>query len=743
MDVSMPDAGPLEPELEDLATAYGVATDYWDWQGRYVQAPRSTVVAALAALDVDASTPAAAAAALARQREDYWRRVLPPFFACRAGSGADVLAHVPHGLGLRVWVELEDGSVREDVVQGHHLVEPVTVDDVLVGEARFHLPADLPPGYHRLGARVIAPAGDQDEPVDAAGAFTGEHHAPLVVSPAEVPLVADLGTRRAWGFAVQLYSARSRLSWGMGDLADLGWLAEWSAHDLGADFVQVNPLYGGDPVPPLEPSPYLPTTRRYANPLYLRIEEVPELAAADPRTRERVEALAAPVRATNETPDLLDRDAVWVAKLAALELLCALPRAPQRDAAYQDYLAHEGTALTDFATWCALAERHGTVWSRWPEPLRDPRGPAVARFREEHVERIELYRYAQWLLEEQLAGAQQRARDAGMRVGIMHDLPVGVHPDGADSWALQDVLATGINVGAPPDAFNQQGQDWSQPPWRPDRLAETGYAAWRDLVRATLRRGGGLRVDHIIGLFRLWWVPEGSAPTAGTYVRYDHEAMLGILALEAHRNGALLIGEDLGTVEPWAREVLAERGVLGTSVAWFEYDGDELRPPERWRELCLATVTVHDLPPSAAYLDGAHIRLRAELGLLTRPEHVEWAELEQERQRWRVVLAERGLLPSAADEDPSGHDAPDHDEMVVAMHHYVAQSPARLLGVALTDAVGDRSTQNQPGTHREHPNWRFPLCGADGRAILLEELPQRADVQAMAAAVRTPPGRDH
>src|SRR5690606_29333232 len=297
-----------------------------------------------------------------------------------------------------------------------------------------------------------------------------------------------------------------------------------------------------------------------------------------------------------------------------------------RELEYRAYVEQAGTALTDFATWCVIAEQHGTKWRAWPAELQDPRSSAVADFRAAPADRVEVHCYAQWVAAEQMAAAQRRARAAGMNLGVVHDLPVGVHPDGADSWALQDVLAYGISVGAPPDAFNQHGQDWSQPPWRPDRLAATGYMAWRDLVRSVLRHGGGLRVDHVIGLFRLWWVPEGSPPTAGTYVRYDHEAMLGILALEAERAGAVLIGEDLGTVEPWVRDVLAARGILGTSVAWFEYDGAELKPPGRWRELCLATVTVHALPPSAAYFDGAHLDLRARLGLLTSPIEEERAE---------------------------------------------------------------------------------------------------------------------
>ncbi len=300
-----------------------------------------------------------------------------------------------------------------------------------------------------------------------------------------------------------------------------------------------------------------------------------------------------------------------------------------------------------------------------------------------------------------------------MSLGTMHDLAVGVHPGGADVWRMRSTYATGIQVGAPPDPFNQIGQDWSQPPWRPDRLEELGYAPFRDLIRSVLRHAGGVRVDHVIGLFRLWWIPEGRPPSEGTYVRYDHEALVGVLALEAHLAGAVVVGEDLGVVEPSARDYLRSRGLLGTSILWFERDddGDPL-PAERWRELCLASVTTHDLPPTAGYLAGEHVRLRDRLGLLTRSLDEEVAADDAERESWLAELRARGLLGDGA----------GVEETVEALHRYLALTPARLLNVALTDAVGDHRTQNQPGTTDEYPNWRVPLSGPDGTPLPLEEV---------------------
>jgi 4-alpha-glucanotransferase len=285
-----------------------------------------------------------------------------------------------------------------------------------------------------------------------------------------------------------------------------------------------------------------------------------------------------------------------------------------------------------------------------------------------------------------------------------------------------------VRVGAPPDPFNQQGQNWSQPPLRPDRLEELGYAPYLDMLRTVLRNAGGVRVDHVIGLFRLWWVPEGQPADQGTYVRYNHEALVGILALEAQRAGAVVIGEDLGTVEPWVRDYLRDRGIFGTSILWFEKDeqGQPLEP-ERWRELCLATVTTHDLPPTAGYLAGEHIRVRDELGLLTRPVEEEWAEDERDRLAMLDLLRRRGLL-----EPDAGTRA-----TVQALHRLIAWTPARLIGVALPDAVGEVRTMNQPGTDKEYPNWQLPLADDHGRPVLLEELVRSRRARDLARAAAT------
>jgi 4-alpha-glucanotransferase len=329
-----------------------------------------------------------------------------------------------------------------------------------------------------------------------------------------------------------------------------------------------------------------------------------------------------------------------------------------------------------------------------------------------------------------------------MPIGVVHDLAVGVHPDGADAWAQQAYFAAGMSVGAPPDAFNSLGQDWGLPPWRPDRLAESGYAPYRRLLRALFRYAGALRIDHVMGLFRLWWVPQGRPPTEGTYVRYDAEAMLAILALEASRAGSVVIGEDLGTVEPGVREALQERGVLGTSVLWFERDWDgDGRPlaPEKWRADSLATATTHDLPPTAARLTGEHVELRDRLGLLTRPVEEERIESATDVGEWLALLSRLGLYEDATG---GGRPASEEEAEIHAVHRFLLRTPARMIGVWLPDTVGDRRPQNLPGTWDQYPNWRLPVADADGRPVTLEELAASPRLHALVDVLRVGLGSD-
>ncbi|RJQ89052.1 4-alpha-glucanotransferase [Amycolatopsis panacis] len=617
----------MSPELAELAAAHGVATRYENSGQIEVAVEADVVVAVLAQLDVDAATPEALRRELAAVRRAREQGGLPATLIVRAGR--------ERALGVSATVELEDGTSRD------------------VGTT---VPADLPLGWHEV--------------------VTADRRIPLAVVPDRLPAVPP-----AWGWMLQLYALHSPQSWGMGDFGDLATMATRSAAELGAGVLLVNPVQAIAPAHPVERSPYSPSSRRFANPLYLRVTDTDAYARADEETRAKLRGPAA-------GEGLIDYDAVWTAKLAALELL--RPFHPHPIVLDDD--------LREFATFCALAEVHGHDWREWPEPLRDPGSVEVAAARRELAGRIEFHGWLQHLCHEQLDAARRAARAAGMPVGVVHDLPVGVHPGGADTWADRDVFAPGVRVGAPPDAFNQQGQDWNLPPWRPDRLAAAGYRPFRDVVRGVLQHADGIRVDHVAGMWRLWWIPPGEPAGRGTYVHYDAEAMLGVLALEAHRAGAVVVGEDLGTVEDVVTETMHERGLLSSAVLWFQRDWDApdqpFVRPEKWDPAAMASISTHDLPTVSGWLSAEHVRVRSELGLLTRTSEEEYAAADEERRMLLELVAREGI----PDDDP-----------VLALHALLASAASRLVLTAPADVVGERRQPNLPGTVDEYPNWRIPL----------------------------------
>jgi 4-alpha-glucanotransferase len=512
------------------------------------------------------------------------------------------------------------------------------------------LPRDLPLGYHTIRY------------------FERDQSTRLIVSPGACYLPEDF---RVWGWSAQLYALRSSRSWGMGDLADLQRLACWSANELGAGVLLVNPLQTASPVLPQEPSPYFPSSRRYRNLLYLRIEDIPGAA----ELKLDLERLAVAGMALNKERRI-DRDAVFKLKIDALRRLWAHFAGASRFARFCD---EQGDLLAQFATFCALAEQHGSGWHSWPAEHRHPGSPAVARFAADRVERVRFYQWVQWLLDEQLA------RAAG-EIPLMQDLPIGVDPDGADAWAWQDVFASGVTVGAPPDEYNTQGQDWGLPPLIPWKLRQAGYEPFIQTIRATLRHAGGLRIDHVMGLFRLFWIPEQSDPGAGAYVRYPENELLAILALESERAKAYIVGEDLGTIDEKFRRQLMECRVLSYRLVWFEND-----PPARFPEQALAAVTTHDLPTIAGLWTGSDLKAQRELGL-----NPNEAGINQIRERL-ATMAELS------------QDTPV-DEVIKRTHRLLAHAPSKIVSATLDDALAVEERPNMPGTTSEQwPNWSLAL----------------------------------
>jgi 4-alpha-glucanotransferase len=511
------------------------------------------------------------------------------------------------------------------------------------------LPRDLPLGYHDLVPR------------------DGGQSIRVIVSPGTCFLPGNLFT---WGWAVQLYALRSQASWGIGDLADLRELGRWSAQDLGAGMLLVNPLHAPLPTPSQQPSPYYPSSRIFRNPLYLAIRNVPGAAqmGADlaPLANEGIGLL---------TGERIDRDAVFSVKMAALQKLWSRFGG---DDGFDQYCLTEGDLLDAYATFCVLTEKHSGPWQQWPSEYRRPDSAEVAAFRGANIDRVRFHKWLQWLLDEQL-------REAASEIPIVGDLAVGVDPSGADAWLWHDIFAHGIEVGAPPDEFNTQGQKWGLVPFVPSRLRAARYEPFVRIVRSAMRHCKGMRLDHVMALFRLFWIAPGLGPSDGVYVRYQALDLLDIVALESHRAHAYVIGEDLGTVQKDVRRELSFRQILSYRVMWFEKG-----PTADYPEHAVATVTTHDLPTIAGLWSGSDLRLQEQAGLSP---NVEGTHALRADLRKRTGVRE---------------DAPA-DEVVLATHAALAQAPSVLLTATLEDALSVQARPNMPGTTIEYPCWCIPL----------------------------------
>jgi 4-alpha-glucanotransferase len=550
------------------------------------------------------------------------------------------------------------------------LTEPgeLTLEDGSTLETARELPRDLPVGYHAFKT------------------LKGEHLTRLIVSPGECYLPEDL---KEWGWAVQLYALRSKKSWGMGDLEDLKKFGEWAGRELGCRFILANPLGAAVPAPPQQTSPYFPSSRRFWNPLYLRVEDVPGAV----ELKLDLDKIAAAGRALNQER-VIDRDAIFELKQKALEAIWKRFRANRE---FDQFCQTKGRALEEFATFCALAEHFKSGWRSWPQSFRRPEGPSVRAFAKRHRDRIRFHQWLQWLLENQLTAAARA-------LPVMQNLPIGVDPAGADAWIWQDLLAERMTIGAPADAFNTQGQAWGLPPFIPHRLRETGYAPFRQTIRAALQLKGGLRIDHVMGLFRLFWIPEGAAPREGAFVHYRHEELLAILAIESQRAKGIVVGEDLGTVAPGVRAALRQRKILSYRLLWFES-----KHPRNFPRQALAAVTTHDLFTVAGLWNGSDVIEQKKLGL--QPNE---SGTRQILKRLRRRLQLRPQSKAA--------------EAVVKTYRLLATAPSMLLTAALDDALAVEERPNMPGTTAGWPNWSLAL------PLPLEEIQKNLLVKEVAKA---------
>ncbi|MBI2317965.1 MAG: 4-alpha-glucanotransferase [Betaproteobacteria bacterium] len=699
--------------LLQLCRCYGIAPDYYDIWGTHHDVSTASLLALLDAMGVRIDAKHSIEAAVAAAERSRWRSVLPGALVLRAQAPRPIRLRLSAAKGARAiaWrVTEENGGGHEGTFDPSSL--PCAERAEIAGERfcarEFALPIDLPCGYHRLA-------------LSQAGATLGE--ALLVVAPPRCyrPPALEAGVR-VWGAAAQLYSVRSARNWGMGDFADLAAIArQWGA--AGAAIVGVNPLHALYPHNPEHASPYSPSSRCFLNVLYLDIEALEDFSgcaealalAASPGFQADLQRLRA--------AELVDYAGVAAAKFAVLyhcyvhfrsrHLASETPRA--RD--FRAFQAEGGPLLARQALFEALQERFHRRdpaiwgWPVWPEPYRDPDSTEVARFARKQVQRVEFYQYLQWQADRQLAVVGTQCTRFGLSVGLYRDLAVSIDRGGGEAWANQDLYAVTASIGAPPDDFNLRGQDWGLLPLVPEQLRAAAYAPFIATLRANMRHAAALRIDHVMGLARLFWVPPGGKPRDGAYVQYPFEDLLGIVALESQRNRCLVIGEALGTVPDEVRHALTREGILSYRVLYFERGhSGEFKAPAEYPADALVTVSTHDLPTVAGYWEGLDLALRHTLVLKT-SEEVRWTKLSErarELVRLLAALEREGLLPDGVSAGPDSLPGMS-PELMRALHRFLARSPAQVLVAQLEDVLGVREQANLPGTTSEHPNWRRRL----------------------------------
>ena len=696
----------MDNPIRQLAQLHGIADSYFDWRGQPKQVSIESQSAILAALGIDAANADAAEKAIHEHEARRWTGFVPPIAVFTIHKPMSLPVAVPIELEARAveWsVTLESGEPRSGLAKLAALkkVEAGEVDDR--SYCRYELPLpDLPLGYHT--ASVALDTGLQ-------GTLR------IIVTPEqcfEAPAI--VAGRRLWGIAVQLYSLRSEDNWGVGDFRDLRSLIRFVA-PAGCGIIGLNPLHALMPANPAHISPYSPSNRQFLNVLYISVEDVPDFIECEPASK-RVgdpdfQAILKELRATRN----VDYVRVAAAKFEILSLLYAnfrtrhLAENTPRAIAFRQFQEIQGEPLRLHAIYDAL-DGHLRLqgpqywgWPSWPEEYRDPTSSAVQRFARERAEDVEYFQYLQWVAAEQLGAAQGAARQAGMAIGLYGDVAVGANPAGSETWSNRHLYLQGASVGAPPDALALKGQDWGIPPQDPNELRTQQYQPFIGLVRNMMRYVAALRFDHVMTLYRLWWVPRGLLSKDGTYVHYPLQDLIAILALESQRHHCIVIGEDLGTVPEAMTEAMEHYRAYHYKVLMFEQVADgTFKPPSAYIPSSMAVVTTHDLPTLRGWWEEHDVALRSKLDLY--PSDELRLQAHEARVRDRVCLL-KALVVAGLWRWHEGEPLPPYSAALSrAVHAFIGLSSANIALVQIEDLIGMLDPVNVPGTDTEHPNWQ-------------------------------------
>ena len=710
--------------LASLAERVGIAAEYHDISGvRHVTADH-TKRDILRAMGFQVDSSAALAVAVREWDEAPWRRPCDPVRIVHEEEvGAPVLC----------CFALEDGRERSIVVKwqlndesGNLVQEGQAGPGLVATEVKFidgarrvrvELPAPkgLPLGYYDFSIHADGLVGGQ----------TGTLR--LIVAPRQcyVPTGLEVG-QQYWGVALQLYSLSSSRNWGCGDFSDLNQVVEWAGKRLSAGLVGLNPLHAIRNTAPHHTSPYTPYNRLAINELYIDLERLPEFfASEDAQKQYRSPEFQAKLQALRESRRV-DYDAIAEAKRTMLDLAYRqfikeaytgtepnLEPKTARAKLLERFILSEGEPLELYATFQTLEEERRLIqsktvtWQEWPKQFITP-GSAAREYGRRHRKRLRFFQYIQWIASEQLNEVLRTAEAAGMPIGIYNDLALGAERTGAEAWMYQSVMALDADCGAPPDDFAPQGQNWGLPPVNPVALRPSRYELLIQLLRRNMRFGGAIRLDHVMALSRLFWIPKGKTATEGAYVHYPFEELLSIIALESVRSKTLVIGEDLGTVTDLVREQLAKARVLSYRVFYFERRGDGTwKSPGEYPQQALAVAGTHDLPTLPGFWSGEDIQLRAGLGAFKDEagRRQAWEERQRDKGRMLAALKQEALLPSGMSDDPASVPAMT-PILCRAIHAYLARTPAWLVLANLEDGLEEISQTNLPGTVENHPNWR-------------------------------------